>query len=344
MSENNTTSGFEGDGPGLVGALFGLPVTEAEAELVILPVPWDVTTSYRPGTAAGPEAVLDASCQLDLYDPDVPEAWSRGAFMRPVDAALARRSAALREVAAAQIELQEQGADPDPESLAQVNAGCEAMRAWVQSQCAELLTRGRRVGLLGGDHSTPLGFLQALALHHESFGILQLDAHADLRPGFEGFAQSHASIMHHALKLPQVARLVQVGVRDLCEQEVEVIGASGGRIRCFFDRDLQARGFRGTPWAEIVAEIVSALPESVYISFDIDGLDPSLCPDTGTPVPGGLGFAQVDYLLREVARSGRRIIGFDLCEVAPGDNVWNGVVGARALWLLSVVSFMSRCS
>ncbi len=330
------------DGPGLIdGGLFGLPFSAAQSDLVLLPVPWDVTTSYRPGTAEGPRLILEASTQIDLWDRDVPEAWRRGIHMLPIDAAIQARSTALRAVAEGQIEAQERGEAPDPAALAEVNAGCEALHELIEACAAELLDAHPHVGLVGGDHSTPLGFLRALARRHEGFGVLQIDAHADLRPGYEGFATSHASIMHNALALPQIARLVQVGVRDLCAQEVEVIRGSKGRIACHFDADLQAGRFEGATWAEQVRRILEPLPQEVYVSFDIDGLDPTLCPGTGTPVPGGLSFAQVDYLLRALARSGRRIIGFDLNEVASGGSEWDAIVGARALWLLSIATFLS---
>jgi agmatinase len=136
--------------------------------------------------------------------------------------------------------------------------------------------------------------------------------------------------------LPGVTRLVQVGVRDFCEEEAQRIDESAGRIVTFFDADLQARLAAGEPWAALVEEMLAPLPRTVYLSFDIDGLDPALCPHTGTPVPGGLNFAQACFLLRALAQSGRRLVGFDLVEVAPGPDgdEWDGNVGARLLYKL----------
>jgi agmatinase len=189
------------------------------------------------------------------------------------------------------------------------------------------------VGLLGGDHSTPLGFLRALSEKYERFGILQIDAHADLRKAYEGFTYSHASIMYNALKLPSVSRLIQVGIRDFCEEEQDVINRSRGRISTFFDEDLKAWRYKGETWDALCNSIIKELPANVYISFDIDGLDPKLCPNTGTPVAGGLEFQEAIYLIKKVAQS-RKIIGFDLCEVAPGQNDWDANVGARLLYNL----------
>jgi agmatinase len=219
-----------------------------------------------------------------------------------------------------------------------------AMTEQVRGEARTWLDRGRLVGLIGGDHSTPLGLIQEVAARHPGLGILQLDAHADLRPAFEGFRFSHASIMDNVLATAAgVARLVQVGVRDFGAVEAAAIRASGGRVRTWFDPDLRERLQDGEPWSAIAREIVSALPETVYLSFDVDGLDPALCPHTGTPVPGGLSFAEAVSLLRHVAKSGRRIVGFDLVETAPGPagDEWDANVAARLLYKMIGYSLLS---
>ena len=191
------------------------------------------------------------------------------------------------------------------------------------------------MGLLGGDHSTPLGFYKAIAEKHGSFGILQIDAHCDLREAYEHLKYSHASIMYNALEeVPEVIKLVQVGTRDYAPIELEYINDSNGRITTFFDKDLKERQYEGETWKSIVDEIVSKLPQKVYISFDIDGLDPKLCPNTGTPVQGGFETQQVYYLFRQVLKSGRHLIGFDLNEVGTSTNDWDENVGARVLFKL----------
>jgi agmatinase len=207
----------------------------------------------------------------------------------------------------------------------------------VERLVGEWLDKGKTVGLLGGDHSTPLGFLRALAKRHESFGILHIDAHMDLRIAFEGFTYSHASIMYNALQLPNISTLVQVGIRDFCEEELSVVKANQGRVVVHTDAEIQRASFEGETWKKRCDAILSALPEKVYISFDIDGLDPTLCPNTGTPVPGGLGFQQATYLLSRL-KDTKQVIGFDLVEVAPGDDDWNGNVGARLLYHLCGVA------
>jgi agmatinase len=220
-------------------------------------------------------------------------------------------------------------------SLREINEGSVFLNNWVHAQCRELLAKGKLVGILGGDHSTPFGYIKALAEQHAEIGILQIDAHCDLRKQYEGFNYSHASIMYNVLEeLPSVKKLVQVGVRDYCDEEVDYIRNSNNRVQCFFDRDLKNRLYEGDSWKNIVDDIVASLPQKVYISFDIDGLDPKNCPNTGTPVFGGLEPDQVFYLFRKLQESGRHIIGFDLNEVGVGDNSWDANVGARVLYRL----------
>lgn len=130
----------------------------------------------------------------------------------------------------------------------------------MKNQTKKFLTEGKLVGLLGGDHSTPLGFLRALSEQYNRFGILHIDAHADLRKAYEGFTYSHASIMYNALKLPAVNRLVQVGIRDFCEEEMQVIERGMGRVKTFFDQDIKAAQYSGKTWEMICHEIIKELP------------------------------------------------------------------------------------
>jgi agmatinase len=329
------------------GNLFGLPFSYEDCKIAILPVPWDVTVSYSAGTSGGPEAILDASPQLDFFDPDFNDAWKIGFHLTPVSRDWKKLSHELRQKAIDYISFLENGGDPSKDSammqiLDELNNACDMLRARVKERCLELMNDGKMVALLGGDHSTPLGLIQALAEKHDSFGILQIDAHADLRDSYEGFKFSHASIMHNALKEKKVEKLVQVGIRDFCKEEAVLADKSNGRVKIFFDHALKGAAFEGKTWKQICEEIISELPQNVYISFDIDGLDPKLCPNTGTPVPGGFEFEQVVYLLRLIVKSGKQIIGFDLNEVTPGEDEWDANVGARLLWKLCVFFALSN--
>ncbi|MFI5128719.1 MAG: agmatinase family protein [Chitinophagales bacterium] len=320
--------------------IFGLPTTEEDAHLVIVPVPWEVTVSYGSGTARAPEAICKASMQVDIYDPEVPQGWKQGYYMRPTDRKILMKSDYLRKEAELYIDYISKGEDVSAnqfmsKTIKDVNGGSIYLNTWVYDQTKALLEKNKLVGLLGGDHSIPLGFYKAIAEKHGDFGILQIDAHCDLREAYEGFNYSHASIMRNALQeIPQLKRLVQVGVRDFSQNESDYIRKSEGRIITYFDKTIKNRQFEGDTWKKIVEEIVSQLPDKVYISFDIDGLDRKLCPHTGTPVPGGFEAEEIYYLFGKVMESGRKFIGFDLCEVGVSDTDWNSNVGARILFKL----------
>ncbi|MEM9980546.1 MAG: arginase family protein, partial [Cyanobacteria bacterium P01_D01_bin.2] len=293
--------------------------------------------SYQDGTCQGPEAILRASPQLDFYDFDHPEAWRQGIYMVPVPAWLLAKNKRLRPDAIAVIRGAERGqsaiADPGlAAALSRVNQGCRTMSRWVRRQSQTALQQQKKVIIIGGDHSVPLGGLAALAQQYPSFGILHLDAHGDLRNAYEGFQESHASIMFNALQIPQISKLVQVGIRDISHHEMTLVQRSGGRVVIFSDTQLKQAIYSGHSWLQQCQDIVRNLPDQVYISCDVDGLDPKLCPHTGTPVPGGLELEEAYCLWREVVRSGRRIIGGDICET--GNHEWDGNVGARLLYKL----------
>lgn len=317
------------------GNFIGLPYSEETAKIVLQPVPWEATVSYSAGTATGPDNILEASYQLDLYDADVADAYKMGIFMRPIDQHILELSNSTRDIATMHIDNIESGKGIVTDFVERVNANSKKLNAWVKEQCAALLDQGKAVGLIGGDHSTPLGFLHALAERHEEFGILQIDAHCDLRKAYEGFTYSHASIFYNTLEeIPNVSKLVQVGIRDYCEEELDYIKDSKGRVEVLFDQAMNEAMFTGATFQNICKAAIEKLPKKVYVSFDIDGLWPNLCPNTGTPVAGGLSLPQAFYLLKLLAESGRTIIGFDLCEVGSAEE-WDGNVGARVVYKLA---------
>lgn len=318
--------------------IFGLPFTEEESALVLLPVPWEVTVSYNAGTARATDHICNAALQVDLFDADGIDEWKKGYYMKPVDKKVLMRSDYLRKEAELYIDYISKGDDIEKnkfmcKSLKEINEGSLFLNNWVYEQTKQLLQNGKLVGLVGGDHSTPFGYIKALAEKHGNFGILQIDAHCDLRKGFEDFKYSHASIMYNVLtEIPEVEKLVQVGVRDYCQEEFDFISNSGNRISTFFDKNIKEKMFEGATWKSIVDDIITHLPQKVYISFDVDGLDPKLCPNTGTPVAGGFETEQVLYLFRKVKESGKQLIGFDLVESGIGEQDWDSNVAARLLF------------
>jgi len=320
--------------------IFGLPFSEEEAALVILPVPWEVTVSYKSGTARAPEHMCKASIQVDLTDIDVKNGWKKGFYMKDIDRKVLMKSDYLRKEAELYINYISQGQNVADnkfmsKTLKEVNEGSLFLNNWVYEQTNELLKKNKLVGVIGGDHSTPFGYLKALSEKHDEFGIIQIDAHCDLRKAYENFIYSHASIMYNALdQIPQLIKLVQIGVRDYSESESEFVENSNNRVVTYFDKQIKERIFEGETWKQITDEIVNHLPAKVYISFDIDGLDPKLCPNTGTPVQGGFETDQVFYLFKKILQSGRKLIGFDLNEVGISTNEWDENVGARVLFKL----------
>ncbi|MEG0499812.1 MAG: agmatinase family protein [Rikenellaceae bacterium] len=323
------------------GNYFALPYGVDESKLVILSAPFDATTSYHPGSAAAPDAILDASVQIDLYDIEFKNNYQKGIATLPFNDDILADSIEVRKYAEKVIAHLEIGGSLQEKSiakyLAKVNESSEKVNSFVYNSASEELSRGRYVALVGGDHSTPLGLMKAVGKRFGEFGVLHIDAHADLREAFEGFTYSHASIMYNVLKeVKEVAQIVQVGVRDFCEAELEIIN-NNPRVSTFFDAQLAERKFEGETWSRICDSIVEKLPQKVYISFDIDGLDVTFCPGTGTPVPGGLSFNEAIYLINKVVRSGRELIGFDVNEVSPTEeNEWDANVGARVLYKLSL--------
>ncbi|MCU0662207.1 MAG: agmatinase family protein [Myxococcota bacterium] len=341
------TAKFDPGAPATADAgIFGFPYAESHSAVVLVPVPWEVTTSYRGGTAAGPEAILRASPQLDFYDLDVEDPHLLGIHMLAPDPRIETWNAQGRPLAERIIENQGLADTQElQQALSRVNELGARLNELVAEQTERLVDKGKIVGIVGGDHSVPLGAIEVLARRHDEIGILHFDAHSDTRSAYEGFTFSHASVMHNVLeRVPQVTKLVQVGLRDFCEQEMEFLRLQGARVSTWFDRDMSHERLRGNSFANIARAIVADLPEKVWISFDIDALDPRHCPHTGTPVPGGFDFNEAVFVIGEVARSKRTIVGFDLVEVAPGqkEDDWDGNVGARLLYKLIAFTLASQ--
>ena len=320
------------------GNIFGFDVEEQNAEIVIIPVPWDVTASYAKGTSKGPESILKASVQLDFYHPFLENAWDAKIYMAPISEEWKAINDEWNGKLQPYFKALENGESTDEYGglIAEANEIHNILNQNLLERCERILDQHKVPAVLGGEHSVPLSLIKSIGRRYESFGILQLDAHADLRTCYEGFDNSHASIMFNALKVPSMKKLVQVGIRDLSAFENR-LATDNEKVVTFYDWDIKNDQLeRNKSWLKTCENIVDELPDNVYISFDIDALDPLLCPNTGTPVPGGFRFEEVRFLLQLLVRKKKRIIGFDLCEVAPGENDWDANVGARILWELCV--------
>lgn len=335
---------YDPDGPGTDDGLFGLGIDPRTAAVQVIPVPWEATTSYGRGTRHGPAAVRRASVQVDLADEDFGEVWRQGIGLLDLGDRISRWSDEVEASALAVID--SGGAHPDMAAL--VDHEADLMHAIIEAEARRVLHEGCVPAVLGGDHSTPLGLHRAICEAHPGVGFLHIDAHADLRRAYLGFRYSHASIFHNTLEEDGVGRLVGVGWRDLGRAERQRIDHDD-RIVPFYDGDIGRELASGGAWHDIAERIVGALPDKVHISLDIDGLDPTLCPNTGTPVPGGLSFRDLQCLLRIVAAQ-RHVVGFDLVEVNPGrwplgkherDGI-DAIVGARVLYKLACCALASR--
>jgi len=311
---NDSVQQFDEDGPAEFETLYGLPPQERPL-LRVIPVPWDRTASFGRGTANAPERVLQASWQVDLHHPVYGDRiWRAGLTLDAADPRFAAWSQA----------------EETPEVLNPIG---RAIDAHVDERVTALLSAGHLPAVLGGEHSVALGAILAAHRAYPKLGVLHVDAHADLRDAYDGYERSHASIVFNALQaLGPQNPVVSIGLRDLGRSELE-LASSDARVHAWLDVEVAAELLSGTTWAALVERMLAPLPHEVWITFDIDGLEPALCPNTGTPVPGGLSWHQAVYLLQAVARSGRRVVGFDLCEV--GDDPWDANVGARLLYELA---------
>lgn len=318
--------------------LFGLSLSESESELVILPVGWEATASYGGGTASTPNDIVGPSHQLDLFDLRFGEPFNQGICLAEgLDKIPELGDSIKRDVdKVREFEGDELNKRKFESALDKVNTASEEVNNLIYEKSKKLLNQKKRVALLGGDHSCPYGLIKALGELHDEFAILHVDAHFDFRDAYEGFRFSHASIMHNVMKdIDSAKAIYQVGIRDFSKQEWEYQRSLGENALVHYSSDV----FNGLITAggaeQLLSEMNEFLPQKVYISFDIDGLDPKLCPGTGTPVPGGLEFEYVSKMLASLSDAGKEIIGFDLCEVAsPEGSEWDLNVGARILYKL----------
>jgi agmatinase len=251
----------------------------SSARAVIVPVPFDGTTCYRPGTREGPQAIIDASRNLELYDAEL----RRSPYRVGIHT--------LRAV----------------EILA---GNAAAMVERIEHVTETLLESGKLIVTLGGDHLTSIGVVRAFARQFEQVSVLQIDAHADLREEYEGSALSSATIMRRVLDV--CPRTAQVGIRSLSEPEAALVEER--KLPMWLASEIHAQGLRGRQ--DWIDEVVTSLSGEVYVTVDIDAFDPALVPGTGTPEPGGLGWYDVIDLLTAVSRA-KRIVGCDVVELSP---------------------------
>jgi len=319
----------EGDG------FIGGRLDPKEASLVLIPVPWEATVSFGEGTANAPDAMRISSHQLDVENFHYIKPYVAGIAMLETDKSLLKLSHKARKKALKVIEALEDG-KTNKKALKFVNEASVTLNTSVYEKSMEQIKKGKFVAVVGGDHSSPLGLIKALNdTQDESFGILHVDAHHDLRKAYEGFTYSHASIFYNAMnECKKISNLVQFGIRDYSREESNRMKEYGVKGACLYDTDMQQQLACGKSLEEVYTPYIEQLPHNVYLSIDIDGLEPLNCPNTGTPVPSGLRYGELEHLIFMVVKSGRNIIGFDLCEVGDSADGWDANVGSRVLYQL----------
>jgi agmatinase len=322
--------------------VFGLSFEEADSNLILLPIPFELTTTFREGTLLAPTKIKDMSSQIDLMNNINSLAWEKGIYWDNTnDELFVDLSTSYRPLAKKIINFLENDSsvlnDELRDKLNIINNICKLAADEISKQVSQILKKDKIPGLIGGEHSITYGAIDSIKDFYNDFCILQIDAHHDLREAYLGFTYSHASVMYNAIKdYKQINKLIQVGVRDYCEAEHNFANENE-KIVSFYDFDIKKQLFNDISFHKVATDIVDLLSDNIYISFDIDGLQPYLCPQTGTPVPGGLSYEQIEYLFYLISKTNKKIIGFDLCEVS-GLAEWDAIVGSRILYLLSVLA------
>jgi agmatinase len=276
-----------------------------------------------------------SSHQLDVETFHYIKPYVAGIAMLETDKSLLKLSNKARKKALKVIDALENG-KKNKKALKFVNEASDVLNNSVYKKSIEQINQGKFVAVVGGDHSSPLGLIKALNdTQAEPFGILHVDAHHDLRKAYEGFTYSHASIFYNAMnECEKISNLVQFGIRDYSSEEATRMKKYGQKGACLYDTDMQAQLASGKSLENVFAPYINHLPQNVYLSIDIDGLEPLNCPNTGTPVPSGLRYGELEHLIFMIVKSGRNIIGFDLCEVGDSLDGWDANVGSRVLYQL----------
>lgn len=313
------------------------------SDLVLFPTPWEATVSYREGTIKAPELIRFASLQLDLFDKQYQNIdvegrvyWDQSLYSEIHQLAMHTRGLVQSKIESdCNLEYEASCVLRD-----KINNNFIKFNEMIYTQSLNAINAGKIVGLVGGDHSIPFGQIKAIGEVYPSFGILHVDAHHDLRPYFQGFKYSHGSIFHNVLgSVKSLDSLVQIGIRDYCKKEY-LYAKHHHKVTTFYDADISEQMFNGLgDWGKIVDNIINRLPQHVYISLDMDGLTIENTLSTGTPVPGGLSYAQVRYLINRISSS-RTIIGFDVVECGPCEI--DAIVAMRLIFQLCNASLNTR--
>ena len=328
-----------GDG----GYYFEEKTSPADADLVIVSAPWSVTSDYGHGATYTPDAVIDASAYSNLYDVESGFSAEGRVATAEIDYNIQEYSEHLGRDAERIANRSFDGATPGVEyatrKVKHINEGFAEMHKSIYKQTKHWVSQGKTVAVIGGDHSVSLGAVKAMAECYNDLGVLFIDAHADYAQEGETFAYSHRTIARNIVEeIPSVSRLVEVGVRDIDKAELDLLLAND-KVELFLAERVAAKRFEGESWGNLCREMVEKLPQKVYVSLDIDALKIEFCTHTNSPVPGGMTFDEVVYLVNCVVKSGREIVGFDITEVVSNiDDKMDAIVAVRLLTKMIVAT------
>ncbi len=275
-----------------------------ESAVCILPVPYEHSVSYGGGTAGGPEGILKASAYVEFYDDEFDKELcfdKKICTLKPLDLKGKYDKAALD---------------------------------FIEKQVAKLLEDGKFVVTIGGEHTISTAPIKAHFEKYPDMSILHFDAHSDLRYSYEDSLYSHACFMARVAEFFPTERITQVGIRAQCREEADFIREK--KINTFYASQIR----RTKNWKKWQKEVVSKLGDEVYITFDVDYFDPSIMPSTGTPEPDGFLYSETLEIFREMNKLGKKIVGFDIVELAPVKNLTHpDLTSARLLYKLLNYAF-----
>ncbi len=329
--------------------IFGLPFDAEESEIIVLPVPWDISSRMN-GSSEAPERLLEASQKISLYHPEFPDVWKMGISMESIPYKWKESSDELKKIESKIIhnlhkKLNKSRQVEQLQRYKNINYTTRLLNEWVSDRVHKILEAGRISAVLGGNHGVSYGAIHAYSEKYKHLGVLHLDAHPAFKSKPLGFEHSHDSLMRQVLDAQMIPKIVQVGIRETSYEEMDFYKKNTSRIKVFFDAYLKEKLNKGTTWKILINEILSALPSYIYVSVDIDVLRPEYCPNSDKLVPGGLDYYELTALLTELARSGKQIVGFDLCGISPdksGRVKSDVLTGVHLLYHLCCAALFSR--
>lgn len=307
------------------GNFAALPHIGDEAGIVYLPVPWDATTSGMKGTANGPENILRHSLEIDLFDHRTPEAWCLGHQFLQIEESTSLLNMETRDI----VQAYRKGHG----DLLQIDQACERIHQEIYEKIDQWQADRRLIVLVGGEHSISYGSIRSHLERFPKMHVLQLDAHMDLRKAYEGIKFSHASIFYNVLNYLPLTGLYQLGVRDLCREEW-ALAERDDRVHFILAEDIYSQKARGISFHNQLGQFLNSISDEIYLSIDIDVLEPHYCPNTGTPVPGGLSFWDILQVVDAIHKLGKKIVGLDLVETG-GTGYTDGFTAAKLLYLVA---------